>query len=379
MMFNLIKKILKREYQFLNVIELNRDNLLSNYRYLSSLDKQLQIAPVLKSNAYGHGLVQIGQMLDTVKVPFLCVDSLHEAYRLQQAGIKTPILIMGYVNPENLKFKRLPFHFVIYDLHVAEIINRYQPQAKIHIKVDTGMHRLGVPVAELDQFLRQLRGLPNIQIEGLISHFASAHSLKDPLFQKQLTGFKQALAICKKHNLPLKWKHLSATEALLNPETRKEIAKVTNLARAGKAIYGYALNTDDAHLKPVLKLKTHIAQIKQLQKGDTVGYDGTFTAKKATTIAVLPIGYNDGVDRRLSNKGTMQVNGKDCPIIGRVSMNISTIDISQVEDAFIGQEVVVISDQKTDCNSLQNFSIICDTIAHELLVHLEGSTKRIIT
>lgn len=370
-MLTLLKKLFHRDYQYLNTIELSRQNLLSNYHYLNTLNPKLKIAPVLKSNAYGHGLVETAQILDRCKAPFFCVDSLHEAYRLQKAGIKTPILIMGYINPANLKIKKLPFSYAIYNLEVAEVLNKYQPEAAVHIKVDTGMHRLGVPLTELEQFITQVQQLPNLNIEGFMSHFASAKSIQDPLFKKQAQNYKKALQIVKKSGLNPKWRHISATEALLNPNTRQVISQFTNLARAGKSLYGYAVHTKDVHLQPVLTLKTHIAQIKTLQPGNTVGYDGAFTAKKRMTIAILPIGYNDGVDRRLSNRGMMKVNGIGCPIIGKVSMNITTIDISQVLNPMINQEVVV-----TD--NISAWAVICDTITHEILIHLDANIKRII-
>ncbi len=369
---------LKRQYHFLNSIELSKNNLISNYTYLRSLNKKLQIAPVLKSNAYGHGLVEIAQLLDGQQAPFFCVDSLHEAYRLYKAKIKTPILIMGYFNPQNLKVKKLPFAYTVYDIEAAKLINQFQPGAQVHIKVDTGMHRLGVPMSDLDSFITQLKELPHLQIVGLMSHFASATSTKDPLFQNQFKNFQEALKIAQKHNLKLIWRHIGATEAVLNPDTRQLISSSTNLGRVGKALYGYALHTNDTHLQPVLTLKTHIAQLKQLQKGDYVGYDGTFKAPKSMTIAVLPIGYNDGVDRRLSNKGAMTIGESVCPIVGRVSMNITTIDVSAVPDVQVGQEVTVISNQSNNPNSILHWADICDTIAHEQLVYLDSSTKRII-
>lgn len=370
-MLNLIRKFLQRNYHYLNVIELSKQHLVDNYDYLNSLNSNLSIAPVLKSNAYGHGLVEVGQILDSCKAPFFCVDSLHEAYRLYKAGIKTSILIMGYINPENLKVKKLPFSYAVYNLEVAKVLNKYQPGASIHLKVDTGMHRLGVPMNELEQFITQVQQLPNLKVEGLMSHFASAKSIQDPLFKKQVQNYKKVLQIVKKSGLNPKWRHISATEALLNPNTRQVISQFTNLARAGKSLYGYAVHTKDVHLQPVLTLKTHIAQVKTLQPGDTVGYDGTFTAKRKMIIAVLPIGYNDGVDRRLSNSGLMKVNGIGCPIIGKVSMNITTIDISKVPSPKINQEVVV-----TD--NISEWAVICDTIAHEILIHLDTSIKRII-
>ncbi len=377
-MLNYLKHLLGREYRYLNNIELSRANLFKNYQYLSSLDPNFKIAPVLKSNAYGHGITQIAEMIESLNPPFICVDSLHEAYDIYKTKVKTPILIMGYINPENLRFKKLPFSYAVYDLNYLKEILRYQPNASIHLKVDTGMHRMGIPLNELEQFLIDISDIKGLKIEGLMSHFASASDNKDPLFNLQVENFQKAKQYLSKYHHNLKWFHIGATEAIINPTTRKEILKVTNLGRAGKALYGYALNSDDPNLKPILTLNTTIAQIKNLKKGDTVGYDGTYKVKDDLTMAILPIGYFDGVDRRLSNIGVVKINGIFCPIIGRVSMNITTVDITKVKDPKVGQIVEVISDNPQDENSILNIAKTCDTIPHEILVHLDSSINRVM-
>lgn len=376
-MIQLVKKILHREYRFLNKIEIYKDNLIENCRYLSSLDPNLAVAPVLKSNAYGHGLVEMAKILDSLQTPFFCVDSLHEAYRLYAAKIKTGILIMGYFDPENLKVKKLPFSYSLYDFQTAQIINKYQPGASVHIKVDTGMYRMGVPLSELVNFITQVKSLPNLRIDGLMSHLAVSDNTQDPLFKLQVKNFKQAINIANEAQLKFKWIHLSASNALLDPKTRRVISEVSNLVRAGKAIYGLSFHPDP-NLKPVLQLTSKIAQIKKLRKGDKVGYDGTFTAQKEIILGVLPIGYNDGVDRRLSNQGFVTVDNIPCKILGRVSMNIITIDLTDLPNPRVNQEVVIFSNNPKAPNSIENSAQICHTIAHELLVHIEPSTKRLV-
>ncbi|KKR83865.1 MAG: Alanine racemase [Candidatus Daviesbacteria bacterium GW2011_GWA2_40_9] len=322
--------ILKRQYQTLNLIQISHDALTHNYHHLSSLDQNLKVAPVLKSNAYGHGITEAAKVLDSLGAPFFCVDSLYEAYELLKAHIKTPILIMGYTHPNNFKVKKLPFSYAVYDLQMAQVLNNYQWDAKIHIKIDTGMHRLGVPLEELSAFLQELKKLPNLKVEGVMSHLASASNTQDTLYQTQVKNFKQALKIIRKSGFDPKWVHLSASAGLLNPQIRKELSKFSNMARCGLSVYGISPNKESSHLKPALKLTTKIAQIKKLKKGDKIGYDGTYTAKKELILGVLPIGYFDGVDRRLSNQGAFLVEGVKCPIVGRVSMNITTIDLSKM-------------------------------------------------
>lgn len=376
-MFNLLPR-LKRQYYYLNKIELSRGRLLQNYQYLSGLENEFKIAPVLKSNAYGHGLIQIAKILDFQGAPFFCVDSLPEAYKLKKSGIKTPILIMDYVDPENFKIRNFPFSFAVDDIETLKILDRYQTGARIHVKVDTGMSREGVRLDQWAQFLEQLRQLKNIKVEGLMSHFASVKGEDDPLFKLQLKKYKIAKQLFLEAGFNATWYHLGATEAILQPQTRKTIKELTNLGRAGKAIYGFSINSSDNNLKPVLTLETKISLIKSLSAGDRVGYDGTFEAKNKTLMAILPIGYYDGVDRRLSERGVVLVDNIACPILGRVSMNMTSVDISKVKNPFVGQEVIVYSKSPKDPNSILNSAKICDTIPHEILVHLQDSIRRII-
>lgn len=377
-MINQIFKFLRKSYLTLNKIEVSRDNLFHNYRFLSSLDKKVKIAPVVKSNGYGHGIINVAKILDQVNAPFFCVDSLFEAYELQKAQIKTPILVMGYTNPENLKVKKLPFSFAVYDIETAKTLYKFQPDCRVHIFVDTGMHREGVSIEELPGFLNQIKQLPNIKVEGLMSHLASSESSKDPLFLAQIKQYQQAKEILKKFSVKPKWFHIAATGSIINPQTRPIVATVSNLARAGLAMYGFSSSTFDEKLKPTLTLTTRIAQIKKAATGEKMGYDGTYTAKKDLIIGILPVGYYDGVDRRLSSKGIFLVDNIECLILGRVSMNITIIDLSKVPNPKVGQEVVVYSSNPEDKNSIENSAKICNTIPYDLLVNLAETTRRII-
>lgn len=374
-MIKQLLKLFKQEYKTLNRIELSENNLIHNYLYLKSLIQEVAIAPVLKSNAYGHGLIEIAKILDHLNAPFFCVDSLYEAYELIKAGIKTPVLIMGYTNPDNLKVKKLPFSYTVYDLDTAQVLNKFQPGSEIHLKIDTGMSRLGIRLEDLENFLTELKKLPHLKVEGLMSHLASTQD--NTLLQKQIENFKKAQEILKKFNFHPKWQHLSASSGLLNPKARDAILKISNLARPGLALYGIS-DSDNSQLKPVLKLTSHLAQIKTLGKGDRVGYDGTYVTAKDTVVGILPIGYYDGVDRRLSNNGAVTIGGIKCPIIGRVSMNITAVDISKVKKPSINQEVIIYSDDPQDVNSVKNSADNCQTIPYDLLVHLASSTKRVI-
>ncbi len=365
-MIGRIKKILFPSYQALNIIEVNEKNLIHNYKYLSSINKKIKIAPVLKSNAYGHGLVLTAKILEKLNPPFFCVDSLYEAYELTNNGIKTPVLIMGFVDPVSLATKRLPYSFAVFSKQQVDTLAEHQPHANIHIFIDTGMHREGILLEDLDEFIDYV-GKKELKIEGLMSHFGESENRNNPLTKRQINNFKSAI---KAINPP--FVHISNSGGILANYG------LGNVGRSGIALFGISPGLPDEKLKPTLTLKTHLAQIKKIKKGESVGYSFTFTAKNNMTIGILPIGYNDGIDRRLSNKGLVKLGNIDCRIIGRISMNITTIDISEVKSPKVGSEVIVYSAKNLDKNSIRNMAEAANTIPYTLLTGLTMSIKRIV-
>ena len=234
------------------------------------------------------------------------------------------------------------------------------------------MHREGVSLNDLPNFLEKIKTYPNLKVEGLMSHFASADNREDPLNQFQIENFNKALEICRENNIYPKWLHLANSDGLIN--FNREL-NFTTLARTGLALYGIS---SDPNIKPVLILKSKIIQIKTLQRKTRVGYSGTYTTKKSITIGILPLGYYDGIDRRLSNKGSVVIGNIVCPIIGRVSMNITNIDLSKIPNPYIGEEVIVYSSNPKDPNSIENSAKLCKTIPYDILIHLAASTKRVV-
>lgn len=371
-MKDLLKRIFKRQYKPLNVVEISKKRLISNYKYLSSINKNIKIAPVLKSNAYGHGIVEVGTILDKLNPVFFCVDSIYEAYQLFNAKIKTPILITGFVNSENLRIKKLPFSYAIFDLEQFRGILKSQPQAKVHLFIDTGMHREGLRVDELEMFVKQLNNAEKCRIEGVMSHLAFSEEPENIDTKKQIIQFKLAIKILKKYSIFPKFIHFGNSSGLLN--SKKLGLSFTNVARTGLALYGISSMKNNG-LKPVLQLKNHVIQVKKIKKGEKVGYDFTYEAKKDGLIAVLPIGYNDGVERRLSDKGIVLIKNQPCPIIGRVSMNLCVVDVTGVKNIKVGDEVIVFSNNE-DENNVVNSAKKADMIPYGILIHLERSTKR---
>jgi alanine racemase len=352
-------------------IYLYEQNLLKNYSYLTSQNKQIKVCPVLKSNAYGHGLKEIGKILDKVNAPLFFVNSLDEAKTLFDSGIKTPIHIMGYVDPIDIEKEKLPFSYTLYNYAQLSSIRR---PTQIHIFVDTGMHREGFRLEKLPQLLSTLKEYKNINVSGIMSHFASADKPNSHQTKTQLKQFKVAVDLVKKSNFNPKYIHIAASAGFLNFAQDRYIG---NIARVGKALYGVDPRGKNMNLKPVLKLTTKIIQIKNLDPNKKIGYNGTYKTKHNTVLGILPVGYFDGLDRRLSNKGHVLVKNTACPIVGRISMNITTIDITNVKDAKVNDEVTVLSNKSADPNSIQSIARRTKTIPYDIAVKINPFIERI--
>lgn len=370
----------RKVYISLNQIEVEAHAITQNYHVLGALHSQAAIAPVLKSNAYGHGLRTVGPIFDELKPPFLVVDSLYEAYELHKRRVKTPILIMGYTNPANWKVKRLPFHVAIFDLETAQALNTHQPGCQVHLFVDTGMGREGVTTADLPEFLEALKKMTNLQVVGLCSHLADADNPNSSKsWQSQIELYKNAYQLVREAGFDPQWRHIGASAATL-----KMRDPLFNLYRVGLASYGISplSENDPAHdssvLRPALRFISTIAQIKEVPKGTPIGYNHTARTHRRTKLGIIPAGYYDGVDRRLSNKGVMKVGDNYCPILGRVSMNTTTIDLTDCPSAVVGDEVEIYSNRSDDKNSILAVAASIDTIPYEVLVHLAESVKRVV-
>lgn len=336
------------QYRVLNEITVNSSALLSNYTYYARLNPQAQIAPVLKSNAYGHGLSLIASYLDwAVSAPFFCTDSLYEAYELHSNNVKTDILIMGYTHPDNYQvWKSLPFIFSVFDRDSLLALNKHQPGARVHLKLDTGMHRLGIAPRDLPAFLQVLKTCDNLRVEGIFSHLSSADDpSKQAVTNRQITLFKQLATVCETEGYHFKWRHLASSAGA---KTIRD--PYFNLIRLGLGLYGYSPfgphtkegRGERRELKPALSLISHFAMVKKLHKGDAVGYGGVYIAKQEETIGILPLGYNEGIPRKLSGRPVFSLpNRTPCPIVGRVSMNMTAIKLPRATSVKPGDQVIL--------------------------------------
>lgn len=336
----------------------------------------LACAPVLKSNAYGHGLVPIAKILDKEKLPFLVVDSLYEARILRNNGIKTPILIIGFVQPENILRNRLSkISFTITSLEQLQAVaSSASRPLNVHIKIDTGMHRQGLLPEQLPECISLIQNHIHMKLEGICSHFADADNTDTSFTDLQRKTWNDAVSVFNKTFPRIPFIHISGTAGAAHPTTAHE-----NMIRLGLGLYGINPSPlTDLSLKPALEMKTVLSSVKRVTKGDRVGYNGTFTAERDMRVATVPVGYFEGVDRRLSNCGSFKIGNAFCPIVGRVSMNITTIDVSLAPTTKMGDEVTIISNSIDEENSVSNLAAKAQTIPWEILVHIPQHLKRVV-
>lgn len=375
-----------REYP-LNKIEISRSKILANARLLKNMHPGISISPVLKSNAFGHGIGLVAPIIESLKFPFLSVSSIEEADALRLAKVSSKIFIMGYVNPRILKERQLEYSLAVFDLEQAQAINKYQKKANVHLHIETGLHREGLDIFRISSLLKEIKKLKSLNIEGIMSHLACSNDPECKVTRLQLENFKKVKRIIKEMGFSPKWFHLGGSLALVH-----KLESEFNLVRCGKALFGIGLSSAYRSgtkmgikktglikkFSPTLSVKTIIAQVKKIKKGDHVGYADAFIADSDMTIGILPIGYSDGIDRRLSNKGVMLVGGRQCKILGMVAMNVTTIDVSKVKNPKPGQEVIVFSDRENDPNSFNNAARLAGTLPHEFLIRIPQDMSRVL-
>ncbi len=373
--FYFLKNLKKSFSKYKNsvTIYISKENILHNLYAYQKNYKDLSFAPVLKSNAYGHGILEIAKILDKEKLPFFVVDSLYEARLLKLNSIKKDILIIGYTRLENIKIFNSPqFIFTVISLdEIKNISKNYSKKIRIHLKVDTGMHRQGIMINEIDEAINILRENKNFILEGICSHFADADSQDKFFTESQIENWKKVVEKFKSNFETIKYFHTSATAG--SYYNKKEFG---NVVRLGIGLYG--VNTSpfsDLNLNPVMRIEAIVSSIRNLKAGESIGYNHIATLEKDSKVATVTMGYFEGVDRRLSNIAHFKIKNNFCKILGRVSMNMSSIDVTDL-DVKLEDKVIILSEKKEDLNSLVNFTKLSNTIPYDILVHINSSLKR---
>ena len=358
-----------------------KHNLAQFKRLIGS---QVLLMPVVKSNAYGHGIVEVAKICDGDKnVDRICVIDLNEALELISNGIKKPVMILSFYELDEKKLKIAIQHKVIFPVYSKDQINclnkvasRLRTKVAIHLKIDTGTTRVGILPNQAVTFVKKISKLRYLYLEGIWSHFASSES-DHAYTQKQLAIFNKVVEVIEKEGTIIPIKHFACSAATaLHPVAR------FNAVRLGLSTYGLypdKKSKENITLKPALSLNTKIIQVKTVPTNTKVGYGGTYTTKQPTKIAVLPMGYWDGIDRRLSNIGEVIVKGKKCPIRGRICMNLTMIDVTKIKNVKTGDTVTFIGRQGKEYISADEVANKVGTINYELVDRINPQIKRIIT
>ena len=363
--------------------EINLDNAKANYKTIKLSAKDRRIMPVIKADAYGHGANFLAKLYQECGTEIFAVSNINEAIKLRKAGITKDILILGYTPKEYIEtLLKYSITQTVYSLDYAKelskIVSKTNVLVKAHLKLDTGMNRLGFnPEKDYSDILKAL-ALPGIYFEGIFTHYAVADSedSSDKDFSlEQLNRFNNAVAKLSSDGHSFKYIHCCNSAAtLLHPFDEG------NLVRPGIILYGIA-PADDLSLKyelsPVMSIKTVVSAIKTIHKGETVSYGRTFTANKDMKIATLPIGYGDGYPRKMSNCGKVLINGRFADIVGRVCMDQMMIDITDIPKVSVGTEVTVIGQSGDNSITFAEIADMVDTIPYELVCNISVRVPRV--
>jgi alanine racemase len=369
---------LEKKYVTHNRIEVSRSALLSNLDLFADLSGLLAI-PVLKGNAYGHSVALVAKALKGQDLPYIAVDGYFEALRIREVSSQ-PVLVMGAILPENYKrMKYDRFAFVVHDAISIHALGKTGKRIKVHLEANTGMNRYGARPDELVRLTKLILTYKNLTLEGVMSHLADSDGDDPATVNVAVEQFDDCIDVIRKAGAKPTLFHVAQSAGSL-----KANSKYANAFRLGVGLYGvnpfprnHKLHKKLQSLQPTLKLVSTITKIISLQEGDKVSYNYTFTAPKDMSIGVLPLGYYEGVNRALSNVGEVKVGKQFTPIVGRVCMNHTMINLDGLS-AKVGNEVIVYSDDPIDGNSIDAIAYKHALFNYNLLTALSHDVRRIL-
>ncbi|MEK9149805.1 MAG: alanine racemase [Candidatus Desantisbacteria bacterium] len=351
--------------------EVNLSFLRHNFSQIKRVVEPAKVMAVVKADAYGHGAGAVSQALVSAGADMLGVVSVSEGIQLRDEGIKIPILILGsFIEKEAKEFVAYHLTPTIFTKEHLSFFSSLSAEIGVHIKVDTGMGRLGVMVDKAEEFILEVSRAKNIRIEGIFSHFASAYLEDKGYAKEQFLRFSSLCSSLKKKGIDLSLRHIANSAAILDlPET------YLDMTRPGLLLYGLWPGDDvrrAIEIKPVLAFKTRIVAIKNLPVGWHISY-GTTTATKEMRVAVLPVGYSHGYPRLLSNKGYVSIKGKRADIVGVVCMDMLMVDVSSIPDASISDEVILFGEGI----SINEIASLAETINYEITTRISPRVERV--
>jgi len=364
-------------------VEIDLDSIVHNVReFRGLLGENVSIMAVVKADAYGHGAAEISSTLLEAGVNSLGVAFLEEAIELRKAGIKVPVLMMGFTSPEEVdllqEYNLTP---TVFSLEAAEALSKRAVQRDtsipVHVKVDTGMGRIGFLPDKAPGYVNEIAHLPGLEIEGLMTHFAAADEEELDYTHRQLEAFEGVLAGCREEGLEPSVIHAANSAAAIRlPQSHYR------MVRLGLSLYGHYPSATvkeraGVHLKPALTFKSRVISVKKVPAGTCVSYGCSYRTGSEASIATVPVGYADGFNRLLSNRGEVLIRGKRLPVVGKVCMDFIMVDVTQVEGIREGDEVVIYGKQEEEEISVDDVAQLLETIPYEVLCAINKRVPRL--
>ena len=365
--------------------EVNLERVAHNILEIKRIIRpRVRLMAVVKANAYGHGMIKIAQQAVKSGADMLGVARINEGIKLREAGIDLPVLIFGFTHQScALKLIQYDLTQTVFSLKNAETLSEAAQacgkKIKVHLKLDTGMGRLGFWSEKIDGIVNEIiltAGLAGLEIEGLYTHFAGADGRNKAYTQRQYNLFLDLLNRLRLKGFQVPIRHAANSAAIIDlPET------YLDMVRAGIMIYGLypsdEVRRDCVNLKPVMALKSRVTHVKRVPAGFKVSYGSTYEAIKPTVIATVSIGYSDGLNRLLSSKGHMLLHGCKAPIAGRVCMDMTMLDAGNIPDVRAGDEVMVFGEQGDSSITVDQIAKTTSTINYEVVTGISGNLPRI--
>jgi alanine racemase len=371
---------LKSEQKYRSWVEVDLDNFISNLREIKRLiGSQVDFMQVVKADAYGHGAIEISNAALKNGARMLGVANADEGIQLRISGIDAPVVILGPSTAgevdEILKYSLTPsVSDIFFAGQLQKVLEKAGQKLPVHIEIDTGMGRGGTIHSKALNLIREISGLDNITIAGIFSHFATSENIV-PFNDRQWQLFSVLLEDLQRLNINIPIRHIGNSGAILNyPEFKMDMVR-PGLMSYG--IYPSPLSDAKANLAPVMSFKTSIVLLKDFPKGFGIGYGSTYTTNKETRIATIPVGYGDGYPFILSNLGEALIRGMRVPLVGRVSMDMCTIDVTSIPDCAVGDEVVLLGKQGSQYISANEIAAKAKTISYEVLCALGKRAPRV--
>lgn len=364
--------------------EIDTDALAENFHIVKDhVGPDVSVMGVVKANAYGHGAVACARRLEREGADWFGVALPEEGIELRTAGIAKPVLCLaGFWGEQAAACLEHGLVPVLYRLEMVEALDRAARErnvvADVHVKIDTGMGRLGVRFDELTEFLATLRRFPNLRIDGVMTHFAAADEPScGPLTHDQIQRFEKAVDAFREHGFNPTYQHLANSAAIFG-----QPGAWGNMVRPGGVLYGLwrdilAPSDRDVPLRPVMSLHSRISLLKWVPQGETVGYGCTFEASQKTLVATVPIGYDDGYMRALSNRGHAIIRGTYATVIGRISMDLTIIDVTNVPEVEVDDEVVLIGARDGLAVTAEDLAKTAGTLSYEVTCGVSSRVPRV--